>query len=675
MDQSELDALYQEYLGRPADPSGIATWSSQDPSAVIAGITGSQEYQNRGGGGGDSGGGGGSPAPAPSSDPSAQVAQIYQSVLGRAPDAGAQGWIDAIASGADPTQIAQQIASSQEGKNYAASNPQAQFSGLASLSQANNPLAGTTSAYNNMQYVGGGTDPSSGDQTYQYKDSSGGTVTVDSSGNPTGYTPGPSWYQQQLQSSGSAGFRPGYGGETYLATGAVAPSTYNVNGKQVPITNTYEYQVNPKTGQFITDANGNYVPVDRQQSSGGFTDFMTSPAGALTAMALLGGAGLALPALAGEGALGAGMVDAAGNIIGAGAEGAAVGSGAAGTAANLTPGTDLYNLMQNYPNLSPEQLQSIMEINYGVNPQLAYDAANLASTGYDAATIDQLLQYGYNASELAPLGLESLAPTLPASSLLDALPSLSSLAPYLGPLSKLLGGSGAASSALGGLTGGTKPTATLTGTVPGSTSITENYASPQGTLVHGQQIAIPGASQYVIPLEQLPQQAVNPQSLQEIKNAKTGGIIHKAVGGDMGMKPTLMRGKQVERPSLFGMKSAPLSSAPHLQAGGSMQERTLPEGHNPQFFSECGLNHRYVKGDGDGTSDSIPAMLANGEFVIPADVVSSLGNGSNDSGAKVLDEFLNTIRTHKNKHDAKHLPPDSKGALGYLLEAKRKARA
>jgi hypothetical protein len=99
--------------------------------------------------------------------------------------------------------------------------------------------------------------------------------------------------------------------------------------------------------------------------------------------------------------------------------------------------------------------------------------------------------------------------------------------------------------------------------------------------------------------------------------------------------------------------------------------------HNPEFFSEGGLNtlgNTYVNGKGDGTSDSIPAMLANGEFVIPADVVSSLGNGSNDSGAKVLDEFLKTIRTHKRNVDPKKLPPDSKGALGYLLEAKKQAK-
>ena len=104
--------------------------------------------------------------------------------------------------------------------------------------------------------------------------------------------------------------------------------------------------------------------------------------------------------------------------------------------------------------------------------------------------------------------------------------------------------------------------------------------------------------------------------------------------------------------------------------GGSIDE------HSPQFYSEGGLSikHRYVKGPGDGTSDSVPAMLANGEFVIPSDVVSSLGNGSNDSGAKILDEFLRTIRDHKHKSNAKKLPPDSKGPLSYLQQAKKKVK-
>jgi hypothetical protein len=121
----------------------------------------------------------------------------------------------------------------------------------------------------------------------------------------------------------------------------------------------------------------------------------------------------------------------------------------------------------------------------------------------------------------------------------------------------------------------------------------------------------------------------------------------------------------------FALPGYPYGKVFKLAEGGNVP------GHEPEFYSEGGLNsigNRYVKGNGDGTSDSIPAMLANGEFVIPADVVSSLGNGSNDSGAKILDEFLSAIRDHKRKADPKKLPPDSKGALGYLLEANKKAK-
>ena len=61
---------------------------------------------------------------------------------------------------------------------------------------------------------------------------------------------------------------------------------------------------------------------------------------------------------------------------------------------------------------------------------------------------------------------------------------------------------------------------------------------------------------------------------------------------------------------------------------------------------------RMLKGPGDGMSDSIPASignkqparLADGEFVVPADVVSHLGNGSTDAGAKQLYSMMNKVR-------------------------------
>lgn len=62
-----------------------------------------------------------------------------------------------------------------------------------------------------------------------------------------------------------------------------------------------------------------------------------------------------------------------------------------------------------------------------------------------------------------------------------------------------------------------------------------------------------------------------------------------------------------------------------------------------------------LKGPGDGMSDMIPAsidgeqdvLLSDGEYVVPADVVSGLGNGSTDAGAKALDEMAARIRKAK----------------------------
>ena len=66
---------------------------------------------------------------------------------------------------------------------------------------------------------------------------------------------------------------------------------------------------------------------------------------------------------------------------------------------------------------------------------------------------------------------------------------------------------------------------------------------------------------------------------------------------------------------------------------------------------------RLLKGPGDGVSDSIPAMigkkqparLADGEFVIPARIVSELGNGSTDAGARKLYQMMDRIQAARKK--------------------------
>ena len=76
---------------------------------------------------------------------------------------------------------------------------------------------------------------------------------------------------------------------------------------------------------------------------------------------------------------------------------------------------------------------------------------------------------------------------------------------------------------------------------------------------------------------------------------------------------------------------------------------------------------RMLKGPGDGMSDDIPATiadkqparLANDEFVVPADVVSHLGNGSSDAGAKQLYKMMDRVRQARtgNKAQGKQINP------------------
>jgi hypothetical protein len=75
----------------------------------------------------------------------------------------------------------------------------------------------------------------------------------------------------------------------------------------------------------------------------------------------------------------------------------------------------------------------------------------------------------------------------------------------------------------------------------------------------------------------------------------------------------------------------------------------------------------YVKGGGTGTSDSIPAKLSDGEYVIDAQTVSMLGNGSSDAGASKLDKMREEIRKQKGGALAKgKFAPDAKAPLSYI---------
>jgi hypothetical protein len=80
------------------------------------------------------------------------------------------------------------------------------------------------------------------------------------------------------------------------------------------------------------------------------------------------------------------------------------------------------------------------------------------------------------------------------------------------------------------------------------------------------------------------------------------------------------------------------------------------------------LPPRYLNGHSDGMADKVPAQIDNrrpaalsdGEFVIPADVVSHLGNGNSSAGAKRLYEMMDRIRHARtgNPKQGKQINPD-----------------
>jgi hypothetical protein len=124
---------------------------------------------------------------------------------------------------------------------------------------------------------------------------------------------------------------------------------------------------------------------------------------------------------------------------------------------------------------------------------------------------------------------------------------------------------------------------------------------------------------------------------------------------------------------LFGFRQGGL--VPLMAKGGT---RYGENAHGALRVLEHSGKHRvdYRQGDavtgiGDGQSDDIPAMLADGEFVIPADVVAALGNGSTKAGSDKLYDMMHSIRRHHRSAGPKDLPPPAKSPLEYIKPRRR----
>lgn len=183
--------------------------------------------------------------------------------------------------------------------------------------------------------------------------------------------------------------------------------------------------------------------------------------------------------------------------------------------------------------------------------------------------------------------------------------------------------------------------------------------------------------------------------------APAGGGVVDAMSGEPNMQGTrLASGGEIKRFGLGGLNIDESFNAPNAPEDGigamlnMMGKQKRAQQGNPRQYTYDPQSQQYteiqqgtpvpayamggslggysdggrmLKGPGDGMSDNIPATignkqparLADGEFVVPADVVSHLGNGSTDAGAKQLYAMMDKIRAARTgtKKQGKQINP------------------
>jgi hypothetical protein len=140
-----------------------------------------------------------------------------------------------------------------------------------------------------------------------------------------------------------------------------------------------------------------------------------------------------------------------------------------------------------------------------------------------------------------------------------------------------------------------------------------------------------------------------------------------ALAGAVGAKPDPYMPEEYNGPlKRFRLSSDYRGVTPYAEGGitdlaaGGYDRMVGEEPMYPSNMARGGISDlgsysdggRMLRGPGDGMSDSIPASiagkrparLATEEFVVPADVVSHLGNGSSDAGAKQLYAMMDKVR-------------------------------
>jgi hypothetical protein len=152
------------------------------------------------------------------------------------------------------------------------------------------------------------------------------------------------------------------------------------------------------------------------------------------------------------------------------------------------------------------------------------------------------------------------------------------------------------------------------------------------------------------------QRAAQPQAPQIDAVSQFNQYAQQTVGA-----PNQMQAPTAPPPSTTSLASSGYAYDPIKQQYGQIQGTLKDE----KEMASGGISHlgdysdggRLLRGPGDGVSDSIPAMigkrqparLADGEFVVPARIVSELGNGSTEAGARKLYAMMDRIQKARGK--------------------------
>lgn len=153
-------------------------------------------------------------------------------------------------------------------------------------------------------------------------------------------------------------------------------------------------------------------------------------------------------------------------------------------------------------------------------------------------------------------------------------------------------------------------------------------------------------------------------------------------GGMGGALPKYTYSRQQLSPDIDYYTYGTRPEAKFFEYGMQLEKPTQPElppakppGDEP-VMAEGGLmgyakggskESRYVDGPGSGREDKIPALLSDGEYVIDAETLALLGDGSTKEGARRMDKFRANIRKHKGRALSRgQISPDAKSPDKYM---------